>query len=415
MEVPRCFGHLALLSDMATLLGQNQRCLQQVLRSFVVLGQNFSTTWLAYSNQDITKRKAKTGILMLNMGGPSTLDEVEKFLFRLFTDKDIMDIPFMSKLGPYIAQRRTPVVRERYREIGGGSPILKWTKIQGERLVQNLDRICPASAPHKFYVGFRYAEPLTENALQLMEEDGIERAVAFSQYPQYSCSTTGSSLNAIYRYYNQLSKPTSMTWSIIDRWPTHQGFVDTFATIIQEELAMFPENVRDSVVILFSAHSLPMKRVNQGDHYPTEVGATVVSIMKKLDWSHQYRLVWQSKVGPVQWLSPQTNASMKGLVKLGFKNLLLVPVAFTSDHIETLHELDIEYCKELADKIGVNNIRRAPAPNDHPLFIQALTDIVKNHLASEVKYSPQMMLCCPLCTNPTCYEMRRWFSHCSKN
>lgn len=163
---------------------------------------------------------------MLNMGGPSTQEEVGDFLLRIFTDKDIMDIPFMSKIGPYIAKRRTPVVKERYREIGGGSPIYEWTKKQGNRMVQLLDELCPETSPHKYYVGFRYANPLTEVAIKQMEDDGIQRAVAFSQYPQYSCSTTGSSLNAIYNYYSKAAKPAQMKWTIIDRWPTHTGLVN---------------------------------------------------------------------------------------------------------------------------------------------------------------------------------------------
>jgi ferrochelatase len=127
-----------------------------------------------------------------------------------------------------------------------------------------------------------------------MEKDGIEHAVAFSQYPQYSCSTTGSSVNAIYRHVT--SSPGSMKWSLIDRWPTHPKLVQTFATLIKEELEKFPKDKQQSVVILFSAHSLPIRRVNRGDSYPLEVSATVQHIMELLQFSHPYRLVWQSKV-----------------------------------------------------------------------------------------------------------------------
>uniref|UniRef100_T1IVS6 Ferrochelatase n=1 Tax=Strigamia maritima TaxID=126957 RepID=T1IVS6_STRMM len=358
-----------------------------------------------------TTQKPKTGIMMLNMGGPSTLDEVHDFLLRLFTDRDIMKLPAQSQLGPLIAKRRTPKIVDRYRQIGGGSPIRMWTEKQGELMVALLDKMCPESAPHKFYVGFRYANPLTEDTLKRMENDGVERAVAFTQYPQYSCSTTGSSLNAIYKYY-ATNGNTNMKWSVIDRWATHPGLAEAFARLIKDELAKFPKEVQNDVVILFSAHSLPMKVVNRGDTYPTEVGATVMRVMENLAWSHAYRLVWQSKVGPLPWLSPQTDEAMKGLVKRGHKDLLLVPIAFTSDHIETLHELDIEYAQELAEQIGVRNIRRVKSLNDNAIFIQTLAEIVKNHLVSGEVCSKQLLLRCPMCINPVCSKTRQWFSNC---
>ncbi len=151
-------------------------------------------------------------------------------------------------------------------------------------------------APHKFYIGFRYTKPLTEDAIQQMEADGIERAIALTMYPQYSCSTTGSSLNAIYKYYKQQNLKPKFKWSTIDRWPTHSGFIQAFTTNVQNELQKFPKEVRDDVVILFSAHSLPMTVVNRGDTYPAEVAFTMNKIMESLNYSNPYRLVWQSKV-----------------------------------------------------------------------------------------------------------------------
>ncbi|XP_048449207.1 ferrochelatase, mitochondrial, partial [Rhincodon typus] len=224
--------------------------------------------------------------------------------------------------------------------------------------------------PHKFYIGFRYVHPLTEEAVEEMERDGIERAVAFTQYPQYSCSTTGSSLNAIYRYYNGRRAAPKMKWSTIDRWPTHPLLIQCFADHVRQELDRFPPEKRDDVVILFSAHSLPMSVVNRGDPYPQEVGATVQRVMEMLNFSNPYRLVWQSKVGPMPWLGPSTDDTIKGLCERGNKNLLLVPIAFTSDHIETLHELDIEYAQILANECGVENIRRAESLNGNQLFIK---------------------------------------------
>lgn len=137
------------------------------------------------AKSEVNEKKAKTGILMLNMGGPGKADEVQDFLTRLFLDRDIIKLPMQNRLGPLIAKRRTPSIIEKYNEIGGGSPIYKWTQTQGDRMCQLLDAKSPETGPHKAYVGFRYAHPLTEDALEEMEKDGIERVVAFSQYPQY--------------------------------------------------------------------------------------------------------------------------------------------------------------------------------------------------------------------------------------
>lgn len=363
----------------------------------------------------VTSQAPKTAIMMLNMGGPATLDEVGPFLSNLFHDGDLIPIPAQKQIAPWIAKRRTPSIVEQYRHIGGGSPIKKWTNIQGEAMVRLLDELCPESAPHKHYIGFRYAEPLTEDTLAQMEADGVTRAVAFTQYMQYSCSTTGSSLNAIYRYYEKLNKPSSIKWSVIDRWPTHSGLVKAIADTISEELDLFPAEVKDDVVIIFSAHSLPMSVVNRGDPYPQEVAATVQRVMEQLNFSHTYRLCWQSKVGPKQWLGPPTDDSIKGLIKNGKKNILLVPVAFTSDHIETLYELDYEYGEQLAVEAGVENIRRSKAMNDNSVFIQALADLVKDHLQSGAVCSKQLELRCPMCTNATCGHTKKFFKHAGQS
>ncbi|XP_078666772.1 ferrochelatase, mitochondrial-like [Branchiostoma floridae x Branchiostoma belcheri] len=361
------------------------------------------------------ERKPKTGIMMMNLGGPETLEDVQSFLLRLFSDKDLIPLPAQSFLAPRIAKRRTPKIQEQYSRIGGGSPIKMWTTKQGEGMIKILDQISPETAPHKFYIGFRYADPLTEDTIEQMEKDGIERAVAFTQYPQYSCSTTGSSLNAIYRYYKKRIRDrgdegrSQMKWTVIDRWPTHPMLVECFAQNIEKELAKFPADVRDDVVILFSAHSLPMSVVNRGDPYPQEVGATVQRVMERLGMSHPYRLVWQSKVGPLPWLGPQTDEVIQGLANNGKKNLLLVPIAFTSDHIETLHELDIEYAATLAAECGVENVRRAESLNDNQLFIEGLADLVKTHLDKGVSCTRQLMLRCPMCVNPACGPAKQFF------
>ena len=166
-----------------------------------------------------------TAVVMLNLGGPATLDAVEPFLLELFSDREIIHLPLQSLLGPFIAKRRAPKVRARYAQIGGGSPILRWTQLQGQGMVERLDRLCPETAPHKAYIAFRYARPSSCDALAQMKADGVQRAVAFTQYPQYSISTTGSSLNELWRAQRRAGLERAFQWSVLDRWPTHPGFI----------------------------------------------------------------------------------------------------------------------------------------------------------------------------------------------
>lgn len=174
-------------------------------------------------------------------------------------------------------------------------------------MCQLLDQLSPTTAPHKHYVAFRYADPMTADALTAMKKDGVTRAIAFTQYPQYSCTTTGSSLNELYRHA-QADEFKGIQWSVIDRWGNHPKLVAAFAKLIREELEQFHSAERSKVVILFSAHSIPYRVADRGDPYPGEVANTVGRVMDELGHSNSYRLVWQSKVGPLPWLGPQTMA-----------------------------------------------------------------------------------------------------------
>ncbi|XP_044738130.1 ferrochelatase, mitochondrial [Chrysoperla carnea] len=356
----------------------------------------------------------KTAIVMMNMGGPQKTDQVHDYLHRIMTDRDMIQLPVQGTLGPWIAKRRTPEVQKKYNEIGGGSPILKWTEKQGELLCKQLDKTSPSTAPHKAYVAFRYVDPLTEDTIKQVEKDGASRVVFFSQYPQYSCATSGSSFNEIYRVYTTRPVPSRITFSVIDRWPTHPLLAKTVAERIRAELKEIPEEKRKETVILFSAHSLPLKAVVRGDAYPYEVGSTVQLVMEELGFSNPYCLVWQSKVGPLPWLGPFTDDAIKDYVKQGRKNFILVPIAFVNEHIETLHEMDIEYCHDLGKELGVENIRRAAAPNDHPIFIDALTDIVTQHLNGATAINPKFLTRCPHCTNDNCKKTKSWFGKLCK-
>ena len=341
---------------------------------------------------------------MLNMGGPSTIPEVGPFLHRLFSDGEIITLGrFQSTLGPFIARRRTPRIEKQYAAIGG-SPIRRWTDAQGRMMVQRLDALSPATAPHRAYTMFRYAEPLTEETLLRMKADGVQRCVAFSQYPQFSCTTTGSSLNHLWRELRRLGLQDAFHWSLIDRWPVHPLFVAAVAQRITAGLARFPERDRHRAVIVFSAHSLPMRVVNRGDPYTGEVAATVLAVMQRLreeGVANAHVLAWQSQVGFLPWMGPQTGEVIQGLAGQGHRRVLLVPIAFTSDHVETLYEIDIEYA-EVAHKAGIRQFERSESLNASELLADALAAVVHEHLDSGRVSSDQYPLNCPHCTNPIC-------------
>ncbi|CAL8071914.1 unnamed protein product [Calicophoron daubneyi] len=362
----------------------------------------------AYSS---SASRFKTGIVMINMGGPETANDVPNFLLRLFSDKEIFDMPAQSLLARWVAKRRSPKVIRQYNEIGGGSPLMHWTKQQGAHMIRYLDELSP------------------HTGRSTICNDGVERVVAFSQYPQFSCTTSGSSFNTIARHYLAGENGGSFTgveriqsppmkngvptaiWSFIDRWPAATPLVAAFAQLIKQQLDAIEDPVeRANTVLLFSAHSIPISVVDRGDPYPQEVAATVHAVMSLLNFAWPYRLVWQSKVGPVAWLGPSTKSALSGLARLGYRHAMLIPIAFTSDHIETLHEMDIQYCTELANKVGMVRVHRAPALNDNEIFIKGLADIVAKHLKVGESCTKQFWLRCPMCTNPGCATTRKFLS-----
>ncbi|QLG74366.1 hypothetical protein HG535_0G02500 [Zygotorulaspora mrakii] len=338
----------------------------------------------------LREEKAPTGIVFMNMGGPATVPETYSFLYELFSDNDLIPISknYQRWIAKYIAKFRTPKIEKQYESIGGGSPIKRWSEYQAAKVCEILDKTSPQTAPHKPYVAFRYANPLTDVAYKQLLDDGVKRAVAFTQYPQFSYSTTGSSLNELWRTIKSLDPQRTIEWSTIDRWPTAQGLVDGFAENINKKLEEFPKEVRDKVIILFSAHSLPMDVVNTGDAYPAEVASTVNHVMEKLNFKNPYRLVWQSQVGPKPWLGGQT-APITEFLAEGSDGILLVPIAFTSDHIETLFEIDLELIDESPHK---NKIKRCDSLNGNETFIKGMADLVAAHLKNGNLHSKQLPL-----------------------
>ena len=217
-------------------------------------------------------------------------------------------------------------------------------------------------------------------------------------------------MNELWKWRNRLegksiNQAGQIEWSVIDRWPVHPGLIEAFSQLIEAQLQTYPVESRDKVVLLFSAHSLPMSVVNRGDTYPAEVAATVYAVMTKLGFRNPYRLCWQSQVGPSAWLGAQTSDTVKNYVAKGQKDIILVPIAFTSDHIETLYELDREVIHE-ADSDGV---KRAGSLNGHPTFIQALADLAKAHLDSNARCSTQLGLRCQGCMSEKCREQKSFF------
>jgi ferrochelatase len=359
---------------------------------------NFPSTF--HRAHDAMTTAPKTGIVLLNMGGPETLDDVEPFLRNLFLDRDILRIPGQRIIGPLIAKRRSPRIREQYAAIGGGSPIRRLTEWQGRAMAERLDRLSPETGPHRAYVAFRYTPPFAADALRAMAADGITRAVAFSQYPQFSCTTSGSSFKDLFAQAEALGLRHAFEWSVVDRWPTHGAYVQALAETVREGLSRFAEGPeRDAVTVLFSAHSIPMSVVNRGDAYPAEVEATVAEVMAAAGVPNPWKLSWQSKVGPIPWLGPQTDDTITAMAASGVQDVLVVAAAFTTDHIETLFEIDVEY-GHLAKEVGIRRFERAPALNERPAFADALATIVAEHLAEGAPHSTEYRRRCKACVDP---------------
>ncbi|TDD89626.1 ferrochelatase [Actinomadura darangshiensis] len=341
-----------------------------------------------------------TAVVMLSMGEPNDLDDVRRYFSALLMDRELMQLPMQKRLSPLMARMSAPGARRQHAEVGG--PRLKgWLERQGEAMVRALDDLSPATAPHRHYLALRYSDPSTDATLRRMKADGVRRAVAMPQFPQFSCTTSGSSLNELWRGVERTGLHSAFTWSVLDRWYRHPAYVASMAETVRAGLADFDAGDRDRVLLLFSAHSMPMKVINKGDPYPHEIHASVDAIMDELDVPNAYRVSFQSKVGPVPWLGPSTIAAVEKLAGQGVTKVLVVCVAFTSDHIETLYEIDVDLFRR-AEAAGIREIRRAPAPNVRPAFVTALAEIVAGHLKSGEAASAQYPVQCLGCDNALC-------------
>jgi len=315
-----------------------------------------------------------TGLVLLNMGGPDSVEAVEPFLYRLFSDRELIQLPLGALLQkPFarlISHFRAKHVRENYRQIGGCSPLLRWTSLQAQGIARRLGDAC------RPYVAMRYSTPDAAQTLARMKADGIEQAVVLSMYPHYTGATTGSSLNdfrrAAQKHYPELS------YLVIEQWYDWPGYLDALAARVREGLEQFPEEIRSEVQLLFSAHALPQKFIDRGDPYYKHVMATVRGVEERLA-GQPWHVGFQSRSGPVEWMRPDTLEVIERLAADGKQALLLVPISFVSDHIETLHEVDIEM-REHAQQCGIRHFYRSPSLNDADDFLDALAALVEHTL-----------------------------------
>ncbi len=326
----------------------------------------------------------RVGVLLLNLGGPDKLEDVYLFLYNLFSDPDLIRLPFpflQKPLAALIAATRSPVSQENYRAIGGKSPLRQLTEEQADSIENALQR---RGLNAKVYVAMRYWYPFTEEAIAQIKQDGITKLVILPLYPQFSISTTGSSLKLIDQIWKQDKQLQQIERIVVRSWYDRPGYLKAMAELIETKLQSFanPEQVH----IFFSAHGVPKKYVSKyGDSYQVEIENCTDLVMQSVRQIYQrynaHTLAYQSRVGPVEWLQPYTAEAIAQLAKRGIRNLLVVPISFISEHIETLQEIDIEY-REIAESVGIHNFARVPALNSHPIFINDLAELVLESLGT---------------------------------
>lgn len=339
--------------------------------SRLVTGEYFSSDPLEINEGD------RIGVVLLNLGGPFKSEDVTPFLYNLFMDPAIIDIPLKGILRHWIStiisRLRGKNVAKDYEEIGGESPINRLTVEQAVNLEKHLNEVYGKEASVSFhtYVAMRYWHPLSEDTAKRMEEEGINKVVLLPLYPQYSKTTTGSSLI----YWWMLEEAGE-----IPKWPTtyvfeyaaNPKYIQAISERIDEALQRFSKEIRSDVQLVFSAHGTPTREMKERrDPYCCLIHSTVEQVMEYRQNDRPFHVAFQSKVGPAEWLTPSTPDKLEHLAKEGIDSVLMVPVAFVSDHVETAFELDIEV-REEAIEFGIKNYEVVSGLNSHPLFIEAL-------------------------------------------
>ncbi len=319
--------------------------------------------------------KHKLTVVLVNMGGPESLEEIEPFLLNLFNDPDIIEIFGGRLLRPYVARmivkKRLPEVTENYRLIGGGSPLLKITQQQAEALQNALSEHFDADVR----IAMRYTRPFTDEAFQ-----GIPNGhpvMVLPLYPHFSSTTTGSSFNEIYRHFKKHRKPLDAVTFIRD-YHDHPTFIRAWSEQIRRTLKEMPEDHLRQAVFLYSAHGVPEYVIRRGDPYQQQVERSVKLIHEALGLPNPYMVTYQSKVGRRKWLEPSTEHQLIELGKVRTPAVVVVPISFVSEHSETLYELDM-MLKDIALDAGVQAYYRVPTFNDFDLYIQTLKEVVLQH------------------------------------
>ncbi len=319
-----------------------------------------------------------TAVVLLQLGGPDSAEAVEPFLFNLFSDPDIIDLPgaflFRKPLARFISNRRAPHVQQLYQRIGGRSPILKQTKLQASRLREELTR---RSLRADVHIAMRYWHPMTDETLQAIAADPPRQIVLLPLYPHFSRATTGSSINE----WNRLAENTSLSripTAVVKHYFDHPKYIDALVNRIRCALKRVPSADRGNVHLVFSAHGTPMKLVHDGDPYSHQIRSTYELVVARGNFGLPHTLCFQSKVGPQKWLEPSLTATLERLAREGASHLLVVPIAFVTDHIETLSEINIE-AREKAMEHGAEYFGMMPALNTEERFIECLADLVAQY------------------------------------
>ncbi len=310
--------------------------------------------------------KQKSGVVLLNMGGPEKLADVRPFLYNLFSDREIIRLGpfFMQKpLAWLISKRRAPKSMLTYKKIGGGSPLTKISREQGEALEKLLQ-------PHGDFTvvnAMRYWNPDSDSALQTLADRGIKNIIALPLYPHYCCATSGSSINALQLAAEKSSH--SFNIQAIESYPEQKSYIASLAGKIQKALIAFSPEIPQ---VVYSAHSLPVSFIENGDPYVDQIKQTINCIEKITGIPG--KLCFQSRSGPVEWLSPSTPEMLEQLAHEQCKNILMVPISFVSDHVETLYEIDMLY-RDQAKELGMR-LESTSGLNCDPIFIEGLKELV---------------------------------------
>jgi ferrochelatase len=318
----------------------------------------------------------KKAIILFNLGGPDSLNAVEPFLFNLFNDPAIISLPSFLRfpLAKFISKRRTPVAKAIYAEMGGKSPILEETKAQAVAIEDSMQ---DEKDEYKSFIVMRCWNPRATETIKKVKEFRPDQIILLPLYPQYSNATSGSSINE----WLDICKKESLTaeTKIICCYPTEKDFILSYASLIKEKINLKKLN---ETTLIFSAHGLPEIKIKQGDPYQWQVEQSVKELVRKLSIEKlNYILSYQSRVGPLKWIGPSTEEIIKEEAIKG-KILIVVPVAFVSEHSETLVELDIEY-KKLAEENGSKEYIRVPAVTVNRDFINSLKSSILKASAGE--------------------------------